>query len=192
MNIDKINRVENKYNTTSRNLSFKSKFVPNEALKEAFFWAKNDCKYPENLQLGNGVIFAKVMKHLLNDGKDDLIKLTKGSKISTLIINGARKNVYPPSYRNSDLATNGDVVNNVVDYFVCKKNIVDPYKLTQEEIEAIKPSIKSLNSSLNTDTMINNPLTLVNLQESLSKVMSDLNEYSLKVLKEIEDKIFKN
>ena len=61
--------VNNINNSSSRHVAFQSKIIPNKALEKGFAYAE---KYPESA----GRSFVRAIKSILNDGKDDVYKIT--------------------------------------------------------------------------------------------------------------------
>ena len=191
LSVNRINGTENLYSNQNKKISFKSKFVPNEALKDAFQVAKFDAKLAtKDWNIRNSRYFAKIVDFLLNDGKDDLIKVTRSPKGSTITINGKRAYFYSQEYERPGFIDGECVVNNVVNYFT-KKEVTDVVKLSRDELKSIKPAIDTLNSDLNADDAIRNPDILYNLERNLNAVRGALRENTLKLLENLESKIFK-
>lgn len=188
LGVNKICGIENNYNNQNK-ISFQSKFVPNEVLRNAFDAAKDRAFYKWADDLEDGRAFAKIVEHLLNDGKDDLIKVTKSEKGSTLIINGKRVNYFPVSYGNLSFLNGECVMKNVIDYF-SKKMIVDTSKLSNDEFKVIKPTIDKLNADLNADDVLKNPNIYTNLEENMNNIKFALIKNADELLKKLEAKIF--
>lgn len=186
-----VNRISGSdYTHTSQNkISFQSKFVPNEALKDAIYIAGVDTKYGNSWERADGRSFAKIIDYLLNDGKDDLIKVTRSAKGSTLIINGKRVNFYselPPSHGFVD---GRRVIKNVVNYFT-KNEVTDFIELSKDEFKLVKPEVDKLNAELNADDVTKNPHILFNLQENMNNINTTLAQHTAELLDKLEAKIF--
>ena len=189
MCINKINGTENLYSKPNKNISFKSKFFPNEVLKDAFLTARVCTKYAtRDCTVEKSRYFTKIIDYCLNDGKDDLIKLTRGPKGSTMRINGKKVNYYKeksPSY----FVDGQRVIDNVVDYFT-KKEAVEVDKLSDDEYKSIKVAIDTLKSDLNADDASKNPNIRSNLIANVENVNRALRNNTLKHLEELKSKIF--
>lgn len=189
MLISRISGAESTYINQNNNISFRSKFFPNEALADAFYIARNNASFVTHEKAFSSRSFARIIEHLLNDGKDDLIKVTRSEKGSTLTINGKRVSFYPEEFYNPRKVDGERVIGNIIYYFT-KKNIVDTAKITSDEFKAIKPAINSLNAGLNADAITKNPYILSNLEDNLYKIISDLHKQTVKTLDKLETKIF--
>ena len=187
--INKISGIENNF-TGQNKVSFKSKFVPNEALHDAFHCAHADVIWTSDWRYAYARSFAKIIEHLLNDGKDDLIKVTRSKTASSLTINGERVNFHRESPSKPGVVDGGRVINNIVDYF-SKKGIVDTSKLAPNELKAVKPEIDTLNAELNADDVTKNPQILYNLENNLCNINATLHELTDKLLEKLEATIFR-
>ena len=192
LSINKINGTENIYTNQNKQISFKSKFFQNDALKDAFTVAKVNIKFApihHSWEIRNARFFARIVDYLLKDGKDDLITVTRSKTASSLKINDKRVNLYremPEKY----LIDGGRVINNFVDYFYERKEIVDPAQLSRDEFKAIKPAIDNLNSDLNADDVTKNPRIFYNLIDNMDIINNALRENTLELLEKLESKIF--
>ena len=203
--VSKINGVENNCKNHRQNISFQSKWEPNYALKTAFADAKNDIdnaifrsskeEYYRELgfaykSLCDGRVFTRIIKSLLNDGKDDLIKveMSKKNGTSSLYINSKKVNkIEGSSTYYKDLP-----MDNIIDYFSYKTKIVpDKTNLSPDELKLIQKGINTLNSDLNADDAIKNSTILHNLNNNIANVYRTLAEYTRCQLDELEAKIFK-
>ena len=191
LSVNRISFIENPNTNQNKKISFQSKFVSNDALKDAFYIAKVDTKwgtinYLRNIE--NARFFARIVDFLLNDGKDDVIKVTRSKTASSLTVNGNRVNFYrqsPEPYQ----VDGRRVIDNVVDYYL-KKEIIAPSKLTRDEFKSIKPAIDHLNSELNADDVTKNPKIYYNLLDNISNVGTELRKNTFKLLENLESKIF--
>ena len=190
LSINRINGTETLYANQNKQIPFKSKIFPNEALKDALYIAEVNTKYAtEDWRIERSRYFAKIVDYLLNDGKNDLIKVTRSQKGSTLIINGKRVNFYREENNDPGFIDGERVIGNIVDYFT-KQDAIDLDKLTRDEFKSIKPAIDTLNSDLNADDAIRNLKILYNLERNIDAVHKVLKENTLKLLDNLESKIF--
>lgn len=204
LNINNINENRNIYKSSKKNISFQSKFVPNFALKTAFENAKKDIdvalfRSTSNLEYRElGIAdeylckcrnFANIIRHLLNDGKDDVIKveMSKKNNSSALFINSKKVNMNNGSCYKfyKDLP-----MENIIDYF--SYNIPDKTNLSGEELKLIQQNINSLNSDLNADDITKNSAILNNLNNNIAKIYNTLARYTMRQLEGLETEIFKN
>ena len=188
LSVNKISGIENNYNNRNK-ISFQSKFVPNKALEDAFYIAKVNIEYGENYEQFYGRSFAKIIENLLNDGKDDLIEVTRAPKSSSLILNGKRVNLYHSNPPSEGFVDGERVIVNIVDYFI--KKGVDFSKLSREEFKAIKPSVDKLNADLNADDVTKNPQIYSNLVENMNNIQVALLKNTAELLDKLEAKIFR-
>ena len=204
LNVKNINVKENNYEYYSKKISFKSKFEPNFALKTAFQDAKNDIsnaifrsseeEYYRDLDfayksLCDGRVFVRIIKNLLNDGKDDLIKVVMSKKngTSSLYINSKKVN----KIKGNSTYYNDLPKDNIIDYFSCQTEIVPNKKLLSlDELKLIQNEVNILNSDLNADDAIKNPTILHNLNNNIANVYRTLAKYTRCQLDELEAKIF--
>ena len=179
VSINKISNTENIYSNIN-NTSFKSKFVPNEPLRQAFGAAKYGYTYQSRT-------FARVIENLLNDGKDDLIQITKSkSGSSTVMLNGKRVYLCRGSV-NDNLSQ----MNSIIDYFWLKNNKHQYLsELSNDEFNAIKPAINKLNADLNADDVTNNGKIVENITDNLQNIDITLSEYTRNKLDKLEKRIF--
>ena len=203
LNVNKINGTNNNYNR--QNISFKSKWEPNYALKTAFADARksidiaifrsSEKEYYRELgfaykNLCDGRVFTRIIKSLLKDGKDDVIKveMSKKNGTSSLYINSKKVNkIEGSSTYYKDLPKD-----NIIDYFSYKTKIVpDKTNLSPDELKLIQKEVNKLNSDLNADDAVKNPTILHNLNNNLANVYRTLAEYTRCQLDELEAKIFK-
>lgn len=189
LSVNKISGIENNYNNQNK-ISFQSKFVPNEALKDAFYIARNSVMFTTHRNVEDGRTFARIIDHLLNDGKNDLIKVTRSEKGSTLMINGKRVNFYPREHKYPGFVDGERVINNIINYFAEKTEIVETYKLTRDEFKAIKPAVDKLNAEVNADDVTKNPQILCNLEENMRNINVALHKHAAGLLDKLEAKIF--
>lgn len=190
LSVNRISGMDNLYSYQNKKISFKSKFVPTEALKDAFYIAEVDTNWAiEPWRIENSRYFAKIIDCLLNDGKDDLIKVTRSPKGSTMLINKKRVNFYKESPSSPGFVDGERVIKNVVDYFT-KKEIIDVDKLSNDEFKSVKPAIDTLNSDLNADDVTKNPYIRYNLLGNIKNVNRALQNNTLKLLENLESKIF--
>ena len=182
LSINPINCAENNYLNTNKSIPFKSRFVPNKTLKDAFH-----CASVHTNSSGFVRPFAHIMEYLLNDGKDSLIELTRNkSGGSVLKIDGKRVNYY-----HSSLDDDWAPIINLINYYICKNKFVfDSSKLTAKELKLVQPKINNLNAELNADDITKNPDILTNLSNNLADIKISLDEYSHSLLSEFEKKIF--
>ena len=188
LNISRINATNNNYK--NNNVSFQSRFFPNEALKDAIYIAKINVTYSPSRIIEDGRDFARILDHLLNDGKDDFIKVTRSKKGSTLMINGNRVNFYRQEHLHPGFVDGQRVINNIIDYFANKKGIVDTTKLTRNEFKVIKPAVDRLNATVNADDVTKNPQILYNLEANMRNINMALHKHTIRLLNKIEAKIF--
>ena len=186
--VNKIAGYENSYINQNK-ISFKSKFVPNEALRDAFYCAHADLMWTSDWRSEHARSFVKIIEHLLNDGKDDLIKLSRSKTASSVVINGKRVNFYRESPSTPGTIDGGRVLNNVVDYF-SKKGIGNTSKLTYDELKVIKPEIDNLNSELNADDVTKNPGIFFNLENNVHTINAILRKHADELLDKLETTIF--
>ena len=176
LNVSKINGTENIY-APNKKISFQSKFVPNDALKLAFESA-------DSYDVECVKTFINIIEHLLNDGKDDVIKLTKTKIGSMLLINGKRVNYYKRcAYKHEN------PLFNIFDYFYHRQKIgKDANKLNYDEFKAVKADIDTLNADLNADDITKNPDILNNLQKNMDKINDNLRKHARDKLEKLETK----
>lgn len=187
MLVNRISGIENNYNNRNK-ISFQSKFVPNKALEDAFYIAKVNIEYGQNYEKFYGRSFAKIIENLLNDGKDDLIKVTRAPKSSSLILNGKRVNLYHSNPPSEGFVDGERVIVNIVDYFI--KKGVEFSKLSREEFKAIKPAVDKLNAEVNADDVTKNPDIYFHLRRNMNDIDSALTKYTVELLDKLEAKIF--
>ena len=191
LNVNKISVMESHRTNQNKKISFQSKFVPNDALNDAFHVAEVDTQWGTINHLRNiekARYFARIVDFLLNDGKDDVIKITRSKTASSLTVNGNRVNFYRQSPEKHQV--DGErVINNIVDYYL-KKEIIDTTKLTRDEFKSIKPSIDKLNSDLNADDATKNLKIYDNLIDNISNVSAELRKNTFNFLKKLESQIF--
>ena len=193
LSVNRINGTENFYANQNKQISFKSKFVPNDALKDAFYIAEVSTKFApihKYWEIQHARFFARIVDYLLKDGKDDLIKVTRSKTASSLTINGNRVNLYREMPESPGFVDGGRVINNFVDYFFTKKEIIDPTNLSRDEFKAIKPAVDKLNTDLDEDDVIKNPSIFYNLIDNMNNINGALRNNTLKLLENLESKIF--
>ena len=201
LGVNRINGAESLYTNKNNKISFKSKFFPNEALKDAFYVAKYNTKSAVDDWYDCSRQFARIIDYLLNDGKDDLIKLTTGPKGSaTMTINNKRVNFYRANNSSLDKLDLGKrTIENFIDYYteneiVGNTKIAEALyttKLTKDEFKSVKSAIDTLNSDLNADDAIRNPKIYYNLLKNMDKVNSTIRNNTFELLENLESKIFK-
>ncbi len=191
LNVNRIGGVENTYKNRN-NVSFGSKFVPNDALQDAFHIAQVslECGRWGAHSAAKAMRFTKILAHLVNDGKDDLVKVTRSATGSTLQINGKRVNFHRERPASSVFVDGERVINNIVDYFSVQNKVVDCEVTSPEEFKIIKPSILNLKSDLRADILKKSPDILNNIEKNIQDVNSVLQEHFSGVLKNLKGKIF--
>ena len=187
MLVNRISGADNTYRNQN-NVAFQSKFVPNKALEDAFYIAKVNIEYGKNYEKFYSRSFAKIIDNLLNDGKDNLIKVTRAPKSSSLIINDKRVNLYHSNPPSEGFVDGERVIVNIVDYFI--KKGVEFSKLSRDEFKAIKPSVDKLNADLNADDVTKNPQIFYNLEENMQNINVALHKHTAELLDKLEAKIF--
>lgn len=185
-----VNKVMNAPYRHQQNNSttFGSKFVPNEALSDAFYAAGIKClNYPSG-EAEEGRTFAKIIETLLNDGKNDLIKVTTSPKGSTLTINGKRVSFYSQEAPVSNLADDERALKNILYYYLCRGNMKDVNALTQSEVDAIQPSIEAMH--IVTRGKNHTSFILKKMDDIYKNINKTINNHALKNLEWLERRIF--
>ena len=180
LSVNRINQTEFKYINQNNNLPFKSKFVPNKALSDTFDMAIYNYPY-------NSTYFAKrfanTIEFLLNDGKNDLIEVTKSrNNGSALKINGKKV-----AYKSGDAAQ----LFNIIEYNWKNPNLIGYGKeLTYQEFNVLKSAINKLNADLNVDDVTKNTEILNNLDKNIAKIDEILDKYVKDTLIRLRKQIF--
>lgn len=183
LSINKICGAESSYINQNK-ISFQSRFVPNAALKEAFNIAKSD-KICDDFSR----YFARVIDFALNDGKDDLIKVSKSAKGSiTLMINGKRVDRHLIT-KYSVCEDGGLAMRTIIGYFV-NKNEVDLSKLTKQEFDLVEPLMGDLVCKAIKDLLSGNLCIYRNLENNVFNIKNILFKNTEKTLNKLETKIF--
>lgn len=176
--INKINVTERTYLNHYNNISFKSKFVPNKALSDAFYAA--EYQYPFNSTYW-AKHFANIIEFLLNDGRDNLIEVTNNKKGgSALKINGKKVHYVRGNYPEFQ---------NITEYWNIR-DILYPKALTVKEFDVLKSAINKLNADLNADDVTKNPRILDNLEYNIKNIDKILDKYTKDLLHKLKAQIF--
>lgn len=189
LSVNSISGFDNNYKNQNK-ISFQSRFVPNEALKDAIYIARNNVSFTTHSNIEDGRTFTRILEHLLNDGKNDVIKVTRSEKGSTLMINGKRANFYPQEHKYPGFVDGERVIKNIINYYSGRTEIINTSKLSRDEFRAIKPSVDKLNAELNADDVTKNPQILYNLEENIRSINTAIHKHTVALLDKLEAKIF--
>ena len=173
MQVDKIN---------IQVINFKSRFVPNKVLENAF---KEACKT-------NDRNFALSVKTILNDGKDDVIELSQWNKYHmSLILNGEYiADEY--NYLNYYVNVGSNLINKYVQQAYTKApQIKGKYdnlsesekKLIQENIDVLKSLVDNFENKIN---------FIDNVQKEIGIITQKLNKNVHQELANLKKIIFNN
>ena len=180
--ITKINGVDNNYLSQNKKISFKSKIVPNETIKGVFSDARvvieylksggNTAQYGISLMYIEKTLF-NAIKNILNNGKNELMELTK-SKNGKL---GYKLNGKKAKLNKSDMLE------------LASKDV---RTITNEEFDIISSLISKLKDDLNADYESKNPGILANLHKNVQEIDNIFLKHTVETLDQLEKQIFKN
>lgn len=155
-------------NTTQRNsLNFGSKFVRTKDLRRAFAEVKNYGEIEERRQ------FANAVKGILNDGKDDVIRVSSQNSEGRIQVNGKLYNKDKRHWINWNKSQEG-TRNELIEFAENEKGIARVFKhnsLSKDEANAIKDVVKELRE----------------LNPSSKNFISDIGQLQLKMKSKLQD-----
>lgn len=155
-------------NTTQRNsLNFGSKFVRTKDLRKAFAEVKNYGEIEERRQ------FANAVKGILNDGKDDVIRVSSQNSEGRIQVNGKLYNKDKRHWINWNKSQEG-TRNELIEFAENEKRIARVFKhnsLSKDEANAIKDVVKELRE----------------LNPSSKNFISDIGQLQLKMKSKLQD-----
>ena len=162
------NKMQIQANTTQRNsLNFGSKFVRTKDLRKAFAEVKNYGEIEERRQ------FANAVKGILNDGKDDVIRVSSQNSEGRIQVNGKLYNKDKRHWINWNKSQEG-TRNELIEFAENEKGIARVFKhnsLSKDEANAIKDVIKELRG----------------LNPSSKNFISDIGQLQLKMKSKLQD-----
>lgn len=178
MQLSKLNSTTDSYNLNN-NVNFKSRFVKNEALKKAF---NEELFYLT--EAPNKRNFIRAIKSIINDGRNDVIKLTEKDSRTEVLVNGKRFG-RDRAYINWNKNSTGSQWA-IIDFAESERGFnrfAEDESLTQKETSIVLNKIADLLKSKPEDL-------LKNLKFVYEKAKLDLDTLTSKEFKDLKKQVF--
>ena len=174
----------------SINVSFKSQFAPNQVLKQGFNYLKNNRSYRRNEELR---VFTKSIDVLLNDGRNDTIKITRDSRNKCYKANvNDITFVYKEMHYVSSKDCGGIIIETLKNLVECLYPETKFNELSDYEKDATKPVMNELVEFVNKKSGTKNLFEFFEemsfIKDRMAQELIDSNKK--KLFEEFEPKIF--